>query len=298
VVFDWENWWALSHTDHPIQLDYGHLIQRWYAALHTQHVSIDIVQPTGDLSPYALVIVPQLYLLTDAGARNLNSYTSQGGHLFVSAFTDVVDKDDAFREGGFLVGLGDALGITVEEFGALVPPSASSPAPSAGAVSFAQPLGSGLGQAHSTVSAPFGDLHGEYFAEEIRPLGADVIGTLIDGRLAGHPALTRKAHGAGAGIYLATIPDDAGMRAVLGWALQEAGVSHEIQGLSPWIEAARRGDVLTLINHGTEKQSIDVQGTNILTGATIDGIKLDSFAWRMLRVNPKHRTQRFPGEAR
>ena len=300
VVFDWENWWALAHPDHPVQLDYAHLVQRWYAALHTQHVSIDFVQPTSDLTHYGLVIVPHLYLLTDAGARNLSSYAAQGGHLFVSAFTDVVDQDDAFRDGGFLMGLRDALGITVEEFGALVPPTAASAASSAGASVLAQPPVSGPGQAHSNVSTSFGDLRGEYLAEEIHPQGADVIGTFTDGRLAGHPALTRKTHGTGTGTYLATIPDDAGMRAVSRWALQEAGLSPEIQGLSPWVEAARRGDVLTLINHGTEKQSVDVHGTDILTGATVNEIKLEPFAWRMLMlaVDPGHGVPELPGPAR
>ncbi|CCQ44447.1 beta-galactosidase bgaB [Pseudarthrobacter siccitolerans] len=285
VVFDWENWWALSNPDHPVVLDYGHLVQRWYAALHAQHVSIDFVQPTTDLSAYSLVVVPQLYLLTDAGARNLAGYTANGGHLLVSAFTDVVDHDDAFRDNGFLVGLRDTLGITVEEFGALVPPSAGSGGHSAGDPGSAAAGGTGPGQTYSTVSGPFGDLRGEYLAEEIHPRGAEVIGTFTDGRLAGHPALTRNPHGRGAGVYLATIPDDAGMKAVLGWALQEAGVQAELPGLSPWIETARRGDVLTLINHGNQKQSIDVQGTDILTGTTVNGMKMEPFAWRMLRTS-------------
>ncbi|NQD86886.1 beta-galactosidase [Paenarthrobacter sp. CM16] len=285
LVFDWESWWALSHTDYPVPLDYSRLIQRWYAALHSQHVSIDIVKPTSDLTGYKLVVAPQLYLLTNEGAENLSTYTTDGGHLFVSAFTDVVDEDDAFRDGGYLVGLRDLLGISIDEFGALVPPSDAGDFSSAGATSSAVG-GHGPGQAHSTVQGPFGEVRGEYFAEELRPHGAEVIGSFTDGRLAGHPALTRNSHGTGVATYLATIPDDTGMVAAMAWALREAGVLPEVHGLSPWIETARRADVLTLINHGTEKQTVSVRGTDILTGEEVSQVKLGAFDWRMIRTEP------------
>lgn len=283
VVFDWENWWALSHSDYPVNIDYARLLQRWYGALHRHHVSIDIVKPTSNLAGYKLVVAPQLYLLTTKGAKNLSAYVAAGGHLFVSAFSDVVDHDDAFRDGGYLVGLREVLGISVEDFGALVPPADSSGPQSAGDSGSALD-GIGPGQAHSTVTGPFGDVRGEYFAEEIRSHGAEVIGTFTDGRLAGYPAMTRNTHGAGTGFYLATIPDTAGMETAMEWALRQANITPEIHGLSPWIETARRGDVLTVINHGTEKKTLAVQGTDILTGEELSEIKLEAFDWRMLRV--------------
>ncbi|TAP45828.1 beta-galactosidase [Arthrobacter sp. S39] len=286
VVFDWENWWALAHTDQPVALDYGRLVQRWYAALHAQHVSIDLVKPTGDLSSYSLVVAPQLYLLNDAGSENLSSYVRQGGHLLVSAFTDVVDQNDAFREGGYQVGLRQVLGVTVEDFGALVAPSSDTGLRSVGD-STKGGSGIGPGQSHASVTGPFGTLRGEYFCEELRVLSADVIGTFTDGRLKGAPALTQQAYGAGRGTYLATIPDDAGMLSVTSWALAEAGVQPELSGLSPWVEVARRGDVLTLINHGTETATVRVTGENVLSGNPVNGIELEMFEWVMVRLSNK-----------
>ncbi|TDX74947.1 beta-galactosidase [Rathayibacter sp. PhB151] len=284
IVFDWENWWALAHPDHPVVFDYLQLIQRWYAALHAQHVSIDIVQPTTDLSSYALVIAPQLYLLKDDGASNLTAFTAAGGHLFVCAFSDVVDQDDAFRDGGYLVGLRDVLGVTVDEFGALVPPSGPSGPSSAGSPGFVTPA-PGEGESSAAVTGPFGELRGEYFAEELRPLHGDVIGHFADGRLAGRPALTRNAYGDGLGVYLGTVPDDAGMRTVLAWLLAGAGIAPEIGGLSPWVEVARRGDVLTVINHGSEDQHVDVLGTDVITGASVLGFDLPAFGWRAVETS-------------
>ena len=283
VVFDWENWWALAHTDQPVALDYGRLVQRWYAALQAQHVSIDLVKPSGDLSSYSLVVAPQLYLLNDAGSENLSSYVRQGGHLLVSAFTDVVDQNDAFREGGYQVGLRQVLGVTVEDFGALIAPSSDAGLWSVGD-STKGGSGIGPGQSHASVMGPFGTLRGEYFCEELRVISAEVIGTFTDGRLKGAPALTQQAYGTGRGTYLATIPDDAGMLSVTSWALAEAGVQPELSGLSPWVEVARRGDVLTLINHGTETATVRVIGEDVLSGNPVKGIELEMFEWAMVRV--------------
>jgi beta-galactosidase len=282
LVLDWENMWALSHGDYPVGLDYQRLIQRWYGALHKQHVSIDIVKPTTDLSAYSLVVVPQLYLLTDEGAANLSSYAADGGHLLVSAFTDVVDQDDAFREGGYLVGLQSTLGITLEDFGALIPPSSVSPRMTVGDASDKQNANSGPGQRYSTISTPVGPVLGEYFAEEIHLAGAECLGMYLDGRLESRPALTRNRAGRGLTTYVAAIPDDDGMARLVSWALAEARVMPEIADLSPWVEAARRGDVLTLINHGSEAQTVDVKGTDVFTGQAVDGVVLDQFEWRMI----------------
>ena len=119
IIVDWENWWAIENPDHPVIIDYAEQIRIWYEAFHTQHVQVDFAPPTGDLAGYRLVVAPQLYLLTDAGAANLTGYVEGGGRLLVGAFSDVVDQRDHFRDGGFLTQLGDLLGIRLEDFGAL-----------------------------------------------------------------------------------------------------------------------------------------------------------------------------------
>lgn len=132
IVLDWDSRWALSNPDHPVEIDYEHLLQRWHAALHRQQLLVDLVHPEGDLARYDLVIAPHAYLLTDAAAANLSGYVRAGGTLLVAAFSDVVDEHDAFRDGGFQMGLRDVLGVAVAEFGALVPPPRAGAGGSAG----------------------------------------------------------------------------------------------------------------------------------------------------------------------
>ncbi|WP_255305010.1 beta-galactosidase [Microbacterium sp. 3J1] len=278
LVFDWENWWAIGGRDHPVPLDYLALAHRWHAALHRLHLSIDIVNTTSDLSAYSLVVAPQQYLLGDEGAATLTAYVAQGGSLFVSAFSDVVDEDDAFREGGFIVGLREALGVALEDFGALVPPETLTTPDSAGETA-THIEGDGPGQSEAPLDGPAGRIVGQYLAEELIVQDAEILGRFTEGRTAGRAAFTRKSFGDGHGYYLATIPDDDGMLAVLRWLAGEAGVTAEIEGLPPRVEIARRGSILTVINHGTDPVSVDVPGTDVLSGSTAVRRELGAFGW-------------------
>lgn len=286
LVFDWQNWWAISSPDHPVRLDWLALVQRWYAALHRQNIAVDLVQPTADLSAYSLVLLPHGYLLTEAAAGSLTAFVERGGRLLVTPFSDIVDEHDAFREGGFQVGLRGVLGVTVEDFGALVPPAAgpgqSSAGETAGGVTaLAQP-----GQDHALVDAPFGSFRGEYVAEELQLLADDVTveARFSSGRTAGLPALTTRSSGDGAAHYLATVPDDEGMLALTRWATRAAGVEPLLATPSEWVEVARRGDVLTLINHGPDTVSIAIAGVDVTTGAAVDGVELGRYDWALIRT--------------
>jgi beta-galactosidase len=253
IVLDWQNWWALENPDHPVVLDYLALVQGWYAAIHRLHVQVDFVQPTSDLAGYAVVVAPQLYLLEADGAANLLAFAEAGGHLLVTAFSDIVDENDAFRDGGYLIQLGPALGIWLEDFGALVPPGAGGP-----------------GQSDAPFAGDFGAATGTLLAEEIHLDGATELGAFVGGRLDGRPAFTVNDVGAGRAYYLATIPDDAGTGSIAAYVLEAAGVEPVVAGLPPLVEAVRRGDVVTLINHGS---------TTVQVGDTT----LPPFAYTMTR---------------
>ncbi|GAA2237834.1 beta-galactosidase [Herbiconiux moechotypicola] len=303
LVFDWENWWAVSSPDHPVALDYASLVQRWHAAFHWQNIAVDLVQATHDLGGYDLVVLAHSYLLTDAGAATLSAYVRAGGRLLVTAFSDVVDGSDAFRDGGFQVGLREVLGVTVEEFGALVPPVAAAVSNSAGEVHSTGAAAAQPGQDHADLDAPFGRIRGEYLAEELAVLdpAVEVIARFADGRTEGMPALTalastpagprstparpRSTPAGGEALYLATVPDDDGMLAVTRWVAERSGVEPVLHTPSEWVEVARRGDVLTLINHGPETVVVPVEGTDLLTGDPVAGVTLERFGWALLRTD-------------
>jgi beta-galactosidase len=267
IVFDWENWWALENPDHPVVLDYLSLVQNWYYALHQQHVQVDFVRASDDLSGYRLVIAPQLYLLRADGAAGLAAFVADGGHLLVTAFSDLVDEDDRFRPEGFLAQLGPVLGIWLEDHGALVAPGANGP-----------------GQSSAPLGSPLGTVTGTFLAEEIHATDAVVLGTFTGGRLDGRPAFTRNDVGTGRAYYLATIPDAAGAVTITAHLLAEAGIEPMLTGLPVTVEAARRGDVVTVINHGDTSVDLELPGVDLQVGDPVGAVTLAPFDVRMLRL--------------
>jgi beta-galactosidase len=241
IVFDWDSWWAIDQPDHPAQFDYQAHAVGWHNAFHELNVQVDIVPAGGPFDGYALVVAPSLYLLGDADA--LVGFVAGGGRLLATAFTDVVDSYDRFLPGGFTTRLGPALGVNVLEFAGVLPSD-------------------GVTVRWDGVSYAAGEL-----VEELRCDGAEVLATFAP---SGRPALTRHAHGAGEGYYVATLPDAAGKLALAAHLVERAGVGPVVAGLPPRVEAAARGDVVTLINHNPEPVTLP------------DGSSLGPFAYRRL----------------
>ncbi|MBT2518389.1 beta-galactosidase [Streptomyces sp. ISL-90] len=269
LVFDWENWWAVEASDHPMnELDYVAVVQRWYRALHRRHVQVDIVPPERVDGQYALAIAPLLYLLRDDGAAALTTFVEGGGHLLAGPFTDVVDEFDRFRDGGFLTQLGALCGIRLDDFGALVAPGAAGPGERE-----ARFAGDALGESVGTLVAE---------EVELEATDAAIEASFTSGRLAGHPALTVRRAAGGSARYLATVPDEAGTLAVVDHVLADAGVAPVVAGLPEHVEAARRGELLTLVNHGDGEVEIAVAGIDALTGSPVERVALGRFDWAMV----------------
>ncbi|WP_243076447.1 beta-galactosidase [Microbacterium sp. SS28] len=266
LIFDWENWWAVEERDHPTQVDYLALVLEWYGALHARGIQVDIVAPERVDAGYDLVIAPALYLLRDEGAEALRSFVEDGGTLLAGPFTDIVDQHDQFRAGGFLTQLGPLLGVRFEDFGAL--PGASTGGMGVGAGVGAQIANAAGG---SVVSVRFGDrsFGGRLVAESVHAEAAEVVATFGDGLAAGGPALTRNPHGLGEAWYVATMPDTEGLDAVVSAVLAASGVRPVVENLPAGVEAARRGDLVTVVNHGDESAEIAIEGTDAETGAPL-----------------------------
>ncbi|HEX5857784.1 MAG TPA: beta-galactosidase, partial [Microbacterium sp.] len=81
--------------------------------------------------------------------------------------------------------------------------------------------------------------------------------------------------GRGHGWYVATMPDAAGIDAVVAAVVAASGVVPVVTGLPSGVEAARRGSLTTVINHGDEAAWIDVDGTDVETGARVGRRLLD-----------------------
>ena len=214
ILLDWSSIWAQRQPSQPsVDLDPVTVIARWHAALTDATITCDLAHPEADLSRYRMVLVPALYLVSDAGAANLTGFVADGGTALVGPYSGVVDEHDQVRLGGYPGAWWDLLGVRVEEH---------FPLPAGGRVAL-DDGGTGL-----------------VWTELAAATDAEVLIGYADGPLAGRPALTRRSHGAGFAYYLTTHPDDAHLRGLLSRLAAEAGAEPVLPDPPEAVTAVRR----------------------------------------------------------
>ncbi|MFZ5850512.1 MAG: beta-galactosidase [Actinomycetota bacterium] len=253
LLWDWPAWWAMELPAHPsVDRDYLGEVRRQHAALWRAGVTVDVRPPEADLSAYRLVLVPSLYLVTDAAAANLRRFVAGGGHALVTYFSGIVDEHDHIRLGGYPGAFRDLLGVRVEEF-------------------FPLPAG-------STVRLDDG-AQADQWTERVHLAGAAAVARYADGPVAGGPAVTRHPVGDGATQgavwYLSTRLAAPALADLLARVTREAGVA-PAAAVPPGVEAVRRRhpdgrSYLFLVNHTEAAASIPAQGLDLWTGTSWPG---------------------------
>ncbi|MGC9542520.1 beta-galactosidase [Streptomyces sp. UG1] len=258
VLLDWNAWWAGQQDGRPSsEVDCPQVVRAWHRALWEAHTVADFAHPEHDLSAYKLVVVPHLYLMTDAAIDNLVGHVERGGTLVCGFQTGIADEDDRVREGGMDARLRDLFGIRVlHEW---------------------WPLDAGE-------TADVEGFHGTLWSEEIEAADdVDAFTPYKGGELDGLPAVLRK----GRAWYVSTLPEPHALRTLLADIAAEAGVRPTLAGLPAGVEAVRRGGLLFLLNHGRDGVTVPVPGRHrdLLTGATVtDGVELERYGVAVLEA--------------
>ncbi|WP_419999490.1 beta-galactosidase [Streptomyces boninensis] len=250
VLWDWESWWAQRLEWRPSEdADARERLDVFYEALYDRHLTVDFRHPEADLSAYRMVVVPALYLTSEAAGHNLRAYVEGGGTLVVSYFSGIVDEHDGVHPGAYPGALRDVLGLTVEEWSPLLPGE--------------RVRLSGQGGEES--------LTGDVWTEFVVPRDAETMWSYAEGPAAGRPAITRHRLGAGTAWYVSTRLDAAALDAVLAPAGTDARLPDRA-GLPRDVEVVRRSadgrGYVFAINHTTDEAKIplDGSGTELLTG--------------------------------
>ncbi|WP_329071608.1 beta-galactosidase [Streptomyces sp. NBC_01429] len=269
MVWDWQSWWAQRLEWRPSEdHDARERADTFYETLYDRHLTIDFAHPEADLSAYPLVVVPALYLATEATGENLRRYVENGGTLVVSYFSGIVDEHDAVHPGAHPGPLRDVLGLTVEEF---------------------SPLGEGE---RVGLTGPDGaELTGDVWTEFVVPQGAETVWTYADGLAAERPAVTRHRLGEGTAWYISTRLDAGALDTVLAAASEDARLAPRAE-LPRDVEVVRRGgehgEYLFAINHSDTdaKVALPAHGTELLTGERAAGrLGVPAGAVRVVRLD-------------
>lgn len=264
LVADWDSWWGVSEPESlpSVRLDWLKEARAWHAAAYALGQPVDVARAAGPYGEHRVLLVPNLYATTPEQADALSAFVAEGGQLVVGPFSGVVDHSEQVHDGGAPGPLRELLGVEVDEW---------------------WPLADG-----QTASVAFGDERHSVrvWSEWIEAVdGTEVLGSYADGDLAGRPAVTRRASGAGAAWYLSAGLDSDGMRAVLSEVFAAAGV--------PILSSAERDtdlevvtrtdgttDFTFVLNHGRRTLTAPriPGGRDVLTGAdAAPGLPLSAF---------------------
>lgn len=248
IVFDWDNWWAMSYSAGPsVYLEYCREVERYYKALYDQNIPVDMISVEDDLSPYALVIAPTLYMVKTGYDEKLRDYVKNGGRFLTTFFSGYVDEHDLVTVGGYPGKLRDILGIWVEEEDALP-----------------QNMHNSFRYHGKTYPASM-------LCDLLHTESAEALAFYEEDFYAGMPVLTKNVFGSGYAYYVATQSDDAFYRNYLGEICREAGIE-PIMDTPDGVEVTRRvnsnGTFLFILNHrdDTFSTAIPFAGTDLLTG--------------------------------
>jgi beta-galactosidase len=261
ILTDWQSWWACELDSHPSSdisyLDRAHAVHR---ALWERGVTADVVGPDADLGGYRLVVVPTLYLVSDAAAQRLRDYVSDGGTALVTYFSGIVDESDHIRLGGYPGAFRELVGVRVEEF---------------------FPLRKG-----ESVTLDDGS-RADVWTEMLHLEGAEAIASYTDGPVPAVAAVTRNRFGDGTAWYVATRLDPAATGRLVDRLLGETGVESPVTAV-PGLEVVTRADdestFVFLLNHTTSDQEVAIEGRELITGEDVtDTLPVPAGAVRVVR---------------
>lgn len=234
IVHDWQNKWALEGSCGPRNAGMGYWdeLKRHYNALAREGIAVEFVDQNADLTGYGLVVVPMLYLLTDAFAKRLCAFAQNGGTVIVTYWSGVVDESDLCRLGDTPYGLTELLGLRRTEIDGMYDGETRRCMPATGCT---------LPAAQASTLCEVATLDEENPAEPLSLYDEDYF--------AGHPAVAVHRYGKGRAYYLASRFDEAFYRAFYHDAAKEIGLSPAWpEALPEGILAVRRGSFVFVQN--------------------------------------------------
>jgi beta-galactosidase len=252
-VNDWDaEFDAWCQTSNPRSTD------AWFKALQQCHIQVDsLVVESGlsaeDLSEYAVVIVPQMAVLTEPTAAMLRAYVEGGGNLVVGCRSGYKDESGHCLMRPAPGPISELCGVEVLEYTVV---RGTAP-PLAGRL---PGIDGRMADAFNEILTPIAD-------------NTEVLATYAGDYYAGAPALTRNAIGAGCAYYYGAafnsdiagaLIDAIGLRPLTeGWIDIPAAVELTVR-----TDRASQRRLHFLLNYTGEKQSIAVSSAalELLTG--------------------------------
>ncbi|MFC4011178.1 beta-galactosidase [Nonomuraea purpurea] len=257
VLFDWDGWWGLEETFGIPRSDFSYTdtVMRHYTPLWERHYPVDVVPAGSSLDGYKVLVVPNAYLIDDAGAERIIEFARDGGTVIMSFFSGVVDDRNRVRPDGYPGAFRRLIGAKIDEYWPARP--------------------------HEVFAVEFADgrrATSTWWRDDLHLETGTALATYADGLLEGRAAVVENRFGAGRVVYLATLLEQSAFDSVVLDAVAAAGVRPLLQDVPSHVECSVRGDAaheyLFLLNHSGELNAsvpLEAEGTDLLTGTTVSG---------------------------
>lgn len=270
ILFDWENRWALDHTDGPRNcgMKYEQTIEKHHRYFWKNSIGTDIVDEDCEIDHYKLLVAPLMYMLRPKFAEKLRSFVENGGILILSYFSGIVNESDLCYLNGFPGLISDMAGLNIMETDALYD-----------------------GQ---TVSVEFNGK--AYTAKEICDIintdTAETLGTYTSEFYAGTPAVTVNNYGKGKVYFIAARMEEDFIDEFYSCVLSNTDIKSVVSGELPYgVVATRRvgenSEYIFIQNFNTSSAVISLEKayTDILSGETVTGeIKMPEYGILILKA--------------
>ena len=253
IAFDWPAWWAVELEAKPGRIDYAGWANHLHGWFYAQNIGVDFIHPGGDLSGYALVVAPALYLLSAGAGANIEKFVAQGGTMLATYFSGIVDENEHVVLGGYPALLRKTLGLWVEEW---VP----YPEGRTNRVRFG-------GTRHTC----------DHWCDLLHLEGAKALATYTGDYFSGRPAVTQHRFGRGVAYYLGTRLDAAGLDRLLTQVARTAKLTAPLPAPAE-VEVSVRESAnerfIFLLNHGAKTARVSLGklcGRELLTNCAASG---------------------------
>jgi beta-galactosidase len=238
------------------RVGYHSIMQQLYRAFYRSNVGVDFVFPESkNFADYKIIVVPPLYVASDATLNQLAEFVRNGGHLVLTFKSGFTNEFDTVRWTMAPGPLREAAGFHYQEFSTL-----RQPLPLKG-----DPFNAGEDNKVSE------------WAEMLIPDTAGALAYYDHAFFGKYPAITRNRYGKGTLTYEGTALTDKLQEKVLLGELQLAGLTGPDQSLPTSVRVKhgtnREGKTVHYyLNYSSAPQKLNypyAAGLDILTQATI-----------------------------
>lgn len=256
MLLSYDSRFALQNQPVNPDLSYEGVFADIYRALWERNIGVDIVPPDGDISAYAVVVAPVLYILPEETASRLRDYVRGGGMLITTCRSGVMDVHNTVVNQPLPGLLADVCGVTVDEYDSL-------PDEIELRLSLGEELGGGQDMAR-------------VWADVLEPARARALATYDSEYYAGRPAVTVNRFGAGEAIYVGTVAEPIFWERLVDWLVASGQVAAPLtapEGVEVTVREDDDAQYIFILNGTDEAQTVNLPagGHDLVSGTDVAG---------------------------